>query len=152
MQSKVSDAFRLLTNQVRCGWFVISLCGWWSDYEEFTQKVGHWEWIGSVDVCLTGTEGIRGVMVLSVEGLALCLPPPLTLHVCMAAHSNEVTKNVRNSMLTLKWEGLGWETSPSLSEAAHLLINMCWAWPKSAGQRHTDLRAALAYHTWFNRE
>lgn len=33
---------------------------------------------------------------------SLRLPPSLTLHVCMAAHSNEVTKNVRNAMLTLK--------------------------------------------------
>lgn len=61
---------------------------------------------------------------------SLCLPLPMTLHVSMAVHSNEVTKNVRNAMLTLKWEGLGWETSASLSKAAHLLINMCWARPK----------------------
>lgn len=46
--------------------------------------------------------GIRGVVVLHLEGLALRLPPPSTLHVCMAAHSNEVTKNAKNAMLTLK--------------------------------------------------
>lgn len=33
---------------------------------------------------------------------SLHLPPPSTLHVCMAARSNEVTKNVKNAMLTLK--------------------------------------------------
>lgn len=33
---------------------------------------------------------------------SLRLPPPLTLHVCMAAHSNEVTKNAKNAMLMLK--------------------------------------------------
>lgn len=45
----------------------------------------------------------RDVVVLHLEGLALsCLPLPLTLLVCMAAHSNEVMKNVRNAMLMLK--------------------------------------------------
>lgn len=39
----------------------------------------------------------------------VCLPWPLILHVSMAALSNEVTKNARNAMLRLKWEGLGGE-------------------------------------------
>lgn len=52
---------------------------------------------------LVGAVGIRDVVVLHLEGLVPPrLPLPLTLHVCMAAHSNEVTKNVRNAMLMLK--------------------------------------------------
>lgn len=88
-------------------------------------------WLWSIDSRTLGYHGDKVSSNLCLR-VWLCLPLLSSRHVCMAACSNEVTKNAKNAMLMLKWEGLGWRDM-SLSEAVHLLINMCWGWPKESG-------------------